>query len=235
MNSSHFVGEQTSRITPSVLTCLSVCVFHFDLVRHAEPVHVIVRIPSGDLTLTSFKVSSVVKNSRHSDTIHSDIFTAYYLSLEDRRPIGDLTSKPRPNSEPALFFLFCANWAPRRGKRHGPPPARATAMTRFIFFLLHEPSRDPWHTARLRALERVPWPPLPPEPESTCYLPRRTPINGFRDRGERRLCPTTSLWWARREPVALSLTALAPQLSQKFATTDNSADSTDCAAATRRR
>ena len=49
------------------------------------------------------------------------------------------------------------------------------------FFPLHEPSRDPWHTrwhtARLRALERVPCPPLPPEPESTCYLPRRAPIN----------------------------------------------------------
>jgi hypothetical protein len=42
--------------------CFILTIAHFDLVRHAEPVHVIVRTPSGDLTLTSFKVSSVVNN-----------------------------------------------------------------------------------------------------------------------------------------------------------------------------
>ena len=46
----------------------------------------------------------------------------------------------------------------------------------------------------------------------TCCVPRRAPINGLRNRGERRPCPTTSGGWARGEPVALTLTALAPQL-----------------------
>ena len=80
-------------------------------------------------------------------------------SPEDRRPIEGLTSKPRPNSEPALFFffffffLFVPTGHHRRGSLFfaPPQPARATAMTRFTFFSLHEPSRDPWHTARLRA------------------------------------------------------------------------------------
>ena len=53
-------------------------------------------------------------------------------------------------------------------------------------------------------------------PLTKCYLPRRTPINGFRNRGERRLCPTTSSGWARREPVALTLTALAPKAILRF-------------------
>ena len=54
-------------------------------------------------------------------------------SPEDRRPIGDLTSKP-------FFFFFCANWAPSARETSWPSavaqvvPARATAMTRFIFF-----------------------------------------------------------------------------------------------------
>jgi len=34
------------------------------------------------------------------------------IPSEDRRPIEDLTSKPRPNSEPAFFSFFGANWAP---------------------------------------------------------------------------------------------------------------------------
>ena len=47
----------------------------------------------------------------------------------------------------------------------------------------------------------------------TCYLPRRAPINRLRNRGERRPCPTAAKQrWARGEPVALTLTALAPQL-----------------------
>ena len=38
------------------------------------------------------------------------------------------------------------------------------------------------------------------------------PSTGFGIRGERRPCPTAKQRWARGEPVALTLTALAPQL-----------------------
>ena len=38
-------------------------------------------------------------------TISERSFTRSDRSPEDRRPIEDLTSKPRPNSEPALYFF----------------------------------------------------------------------------------------------------------------------------------
>ena len=137
---------------------------------------------------------ALLRGNGRTRTISERGFIRSDRSPEDRRPIGDLTSKPRPNSEPALFFPFsCANRG-TIGDRETSWPSAGTSHgdDEVYFFPLHEPSRDPWHTARLRALERIPWPPLPPEPESTCYmyLPRRAPINGFRDRGERRLCPT---------------------------------------------
>jgi hypothetical protein len=41
-----------------------------------------------------------------------NVFFAWgHMSQFTGQPIEDLTSKPRPNSEPALFFV-CANWAP---------------------------------------------------------------------------------------------------------------------------
>ena len=39
-------------------------------------------------------------------TISERSFTRSDRSPEDRRPIEDLTSKLRPNSEPALFFFL---------------------------------------------------------------------------------------------------------------------------------
>jgi hypothetical protein len=197
-----------------VLTCLSVCVFHFDLVRHAEPVHVIVRIPSGDLTLTSFKVSSVVKNSRHSDTIHSDIFTAYYLSLEDRRPIGDLTSKPRPNSEPALFFFCVPTGHHRRGTRDLLTFAGTSHGDDEVYFF---PSSRRAILGTLPAARRAsPLPrPLRLSQHVTCH--GGVSVTSLRHAGSAGLCPTTSSGWARRSPVALTFTRLTlPRACLRF-------------------
>ena len=105
-------------------------------------------------------------------------------SPEDRWPIEGLTSKPRPNSEPAL--LSECHWAPSASA-----PQRAPFVLNGCSLCL----------VRLIAARLT-----------TCYLPRRAPINGLRNHGERRPCPTTSGGWARGEPVALTLTALAPQL-----------------------
>ena len=91
---------------------------------------------------------------------------------EDRWRRSDLEAPPQLRTCP--FFLFF-------------PVSLDTNGEVYLFALSQHEQR---RSARLRALERVPWPPLPPEPESTCYLPRRAPINGFRDRGERRLCLT---------------------------------------------
>ena len=97
-----------------------------------------------------------------------------------------MTSKPRPNSEPALSFSFLCQLG-TIGEGRGPccpSPARATARMKFIF--LSEPSRYPWHTARRAA--RVPSP-TPTAPESTCHLPRRGIGNQSSTRGERRPVP----------------------------------------------
>ena len=75
---------------------------------------------------------------------------------EDRRPIEGLTSKPRPNSEPALlFFFFECHWAP---------------TARFIFLpsanspcarsLAHRPPEPACEATRTRA----------PSPETTLQL-----------------------------------------------------------------
>ena len=64
---------------------------------------------------------------------------------EDRRPIEGLTSKPRPNSEPALlFFFFECHWAP---------------TARFIFL----PSAN---SPCARSLAH-----RPPEPACACLVP----------------------------------------------------------------
>ena len=150
-----------------------------------------------------------------------------------------MTSKPCPNSEPTLLlchwapsarfiFLPSANsngdsammgliFSPRARARS---LARATAMTRFIF----SPSSP-------RAILGTP----PPEPRllsppATCdcrpaanmllaTLGGWAPVNGFRNRGERRPCPTAKQRWARGEPVALTLTACHRFSSPAFSET----------------
>ena len=67
---------------------------------------------------------------------------------EDRRPIEGLTSKHRPNSEPALlFFFFECHWAPT-ARFIFLPSANSNGDDEVYLFPL-EPARDPWHTARL--------------------------------------------------------------------------------------
>jgi hypothetical protein len=115
-----------------------------------------------------------------------------------------LTSKPRPNSEPALSFSFLCQLG-TIGEGRGtccPSPARATARMKFIFSLgavalslAHcPPARDPSAPARL-SLSR----------HATCH--GGVSVTSLRYAGSAGLCPTPR-GWARRSPVALTLTRL---------------------------
>ena len=87
------------------------------------------------------------------------LYSVRRIPSEDRRPIEDLTSKPRPNSEPALFFRFLVPTGHhRRGTRSTLLPSASTSHgdDEVYFFALDEPSRDLWHTARRRAFPEPP-------------------------------------------------------------------------------
>ena len=97
--------------------------------------------------------------------------------------------KLRPNSEPALFFL--GGQLGTIGEGRGiccPSPARATAMKGLLFV----PSCRRAILGTLPACVRSLNPARPPEPESTCYLPRRGICNRSWIRGERLPVPHSS-------------------------------------------
>jgi len=119
---------------------------------------------------------------------------------------GTWPRSPTPTPNLPFLFLFVPTGHIRRGTRDLLTFAgtRATAMMRFIFSL--EPSRDPWHTARLRA---VPGPP-PAWAWVDMQLAMGDDYKRILELRERRPCPIP--WgWARGAPVDLTLTASAPE------------------------
>ena len=133
------------------------------------------------------------------------VFTVSCFTVNIRAQIRDLTSKPRPNSEPAIFSFFGANWAPSARDSFYSLPSASTSRgdDEVYLFSLDEPSRDPWHTARPSA-SPVPRP-LSLSRHATCHGGVSVTVLGYA--GSAGLCPTTSGGWARRSPVALPLPA----------------------------
>ena len=133
---------------------------------------------------------------------------------EDRRPIEGLTSKPRPNSEPALsFFFFECRWTPTARFIFLPSASTSNGDDEAYFSPL-EPARDPWHTARLNLPAACDCRPADDMLLATEGAYQR--ISGTRGAPAVPHCEITVGSQRTGIPVALTLTALAPQLSQRF-------------------
>jgi len=147
-------------------------------------------------------------------TISERSFTRSARSPEDRRPIGDLTSKLRPDSEPALFFFCVPTGHHRRGTRDLLPFAGTSHGEDEVYFFSR--SRRAILGTLPAARRASPLPrPLRLSQHATCH--GGVSVTSLRHAGSAGLCPTTSCGWARRSPVALTFTRLTlPRACLRF-------------------
>ena len=138
---------------------------------------------------------------------------------EDRRPIEGLTSKPRPNSEPALFlFFFECRWTQGLDTNGEVYLFALSASTSNgddeAYFFPLVPARDPWHTARLNLPAACDCRPADDMLLATEGAYQR--ISGTRGAPAVPHCEITVGSQRTGCSKPLTLTALAPQLSQRI-------------------